>query len=296
DFSDLMPGHRLWREIIATRVTNSIVNRMGAHFASRIREDTGADSATMAKAYTVAREVFRARDYWAQIEALDNQVPAAQQTQAMLEMWNLLRQATRRLIALPGGRDIDISSRVERFAAGLADYESQLPELLDDELCAQLHERRSELIAEGFPEEVAARTSALRYLQPSLDIVDEAASQDLPVARVVSIYFGLIDRLCLKWLRAQIEQLPVERQWHAHARGNLRDTLYGHHQQLTRRILTEKGESSDPVSAWFDEYQAETARVAIMLEEMRNTSAGDYASLQVALNGIGQLLKATANS
>ncbi|MFW6340638.1 MAG: NAD-glutamate dehydrogenase [Wenzhouxiangella sp.] len=295
-FADLMPGHRLWREIIATRVTNSIVNRMGAHFATRIREDTGADSATMAKAYTVAREVFRARDYWARIEALDNRVPAAQQTEAMLEMWNLLRQATRRLIALPGGRDIDISSKVSRFAPGLADYEAQLPELLDDDLCAQLAERREALVAEGFPAELAARVTALRYLQPALDIVDEAAGQDLPVARVAAIYFGLIDRLCLKWLRSQIEQLPVERQWHAHARGNLRDTLYGHHRQLTRRVLAEQGEAADPVSAWFDGYQAETARVAVMLEEMRNTSAGDYPSLQVALNGIGQLLKATAAS
>ncbi len=293
-FSDLMPGHRLWREIIATRVTNSIVNRMGAHFATRIREDTGADSATMAKAYTVAREVFRARDYWARIEALDNQVPAAQQTEAVLEMWNLLRQATRRLIALPGGRDIDISSKVSRFAPGLAEYEAQLPDLLDEELCTQLAERREALIAEGFPEDLAARVTAVRFLQPALDIVDEAAGQDLPVGRVATIYFGLIDRLCLKWLRAQIEQLPVERQWHAHARGNLRDTLYGYHRQLTRRVLAEKSGEHDPVAAWFEQYGAETARVAVMLEEMRNTAAGDYPSLQVALNGIGQLLKATA--
>ncbi len=295
-FADLMPGHRLWREIIVTRVTNSIVNRMGAHFASRIREDTGADSATVAKAYTVAREVFRARDYWSQIEALDNKVPAERQNQAMLEMWNLLRQATRRLIALPGGRDIDISSRVARFSAGLVDYESRLSELLDDELRAQMQARRAELIDEGFSEALATRICSLRYLQPSIDIVDEAASQDRPVAGVAAIYFGLIDRLCLMWLRLQIERLPVERQWDAHARGNLRDTLYGHHRQLTRRILEESGDASDPVAAWFDRYRSETTRAAVMLEEMRNTSAGDYPSMQVALNGLGQLLKATERS
>ncbi|MEE4638950.1 MAG: NAD-glutamate dehydrogenase domain-containing protein [Wenzhouxiangella sp.] len=293
-FGDLMPNHRLWREIIATRVTNSIVNRMGAHFATRIREDTGADSATMAKAYTVAREVFRARDFWARIEALDNQVPAQQQTDAVLEMWNLLRQATRRLIALPGGRDIDISSKVRRFAPGLAEYEAQLPDLLDEEYSDQLAERRAELMSDGFPEDLASRIAAVRYLQPALDIVDESVGQDLPVAQVAVIYFGLIDRLCLKWLRAQIEQLPVERQWHSHARGNLRDTLYGYHRQLTRRVLAETGDQAAPVDAWFDHYHAETARLAVMLEEMRNTSAGDYPSLQVALNGIGQLLKATA--
>jgi len=293
-FADMMPSHRLWREIIATKVTNSIVNRMGAHFATRIREDTGADSATMAKAYTVAREIFRARAYWAEVEALDSRVPAALQTEAMLEMWNLLRQATRRLIALPGGYSIDISSRVERFAPGIRVYAERIGGMLDEELTALFRQQRDRLAAAGFPEPLADRVASLRFLQPALDIVDEACSQEVPVEAVAKIYFGLIDRLSLKWLRLSIERLPVERQWHAHARGNLRDEMYRYHRQITRRILLDSGDQIDPVGAWFDRYAAETERTVTMLEQMRNTSAGDYPSLQVALNGLGQLLNATS--
>ena len=293
-FADLMPAHRLWREIIATKVTNSIVNRMGAHFATRIREDTGADSATLAKAYTVAREIFRAREFWAEIEALDNRVPAALQTEAMLEMWNLLRQATRRLIALPGGYDIDISSWVERFAPGIRAYTEQMGRMLDEELADLFRQHRDRLVAGGFPLDLAERVANLRFLQPSLDIVDEASSQEVAVDRVAGIYFGVIDRLSLKWLRRSIEKLPVERQWHAHARGNLRDEMYRYHRQITRRILLESGDQADPVETWFDRYRAETGRTVAMLEQMRNSSDGDYPSLQVALNGFGQLLNATS--
>ena len=293
-FADLMPGHRLWREIIATRVTNSIVNRMGAHFATRTREDTGADSATMAKAYTVAREVFRAREFWSQIEALDNRVPAALQTEAVLEMWNLLRQATRRLIALPGGYNIDISSWVQRFAPGIQAYTAQMSQMLDEELAELFHQHVERLVAGGFPQALAERVANLRFLQPSLDIVDEASSQAVAVDRVAAIYFGVIDRLSLKWLRRSIEKLPVERQWHAHARGNLRDEMYRYHRQITRRILLESGDQASPVDAWFDSHKAETERTVTMLEQMRNSSAGDYPSLQVALNGLGQLLNATS--
>ncbi len=292
-FADLMPGHRLWREIIATKVTNSIVNRMGAHFATRTREDTGADSATMAKAYTVAREIFRARDFWAEIESLDNRVSATLQTEALLEMWNLLRQATRRLIALPGGYSIDISSRVERFAPGIQAYTEQMGRMLDDELAELFRQHRDRLVAGGFPPALAERVANLRFLQPSLDIVDEASSQEVAVDRVAAIYFGVIDRLSLKWLRRSIEQLPVERQWHAHARGNLRDEMYRYHRQITRRILLASGDQPDPVEAWFDRYRAETERTVTMLEQMRNSADGDYPSLQVALNGLGQLLNAT---
>jgi glutamate dehydrogenase len=45
-------------------------------------------------------------------------------------MWNLLRQVTRRLITLPGGYGIDISSRVDRFAPGIDEYRKVLPRLL----------------------------------------------------------------------------------------------------------------------------------------------------------------------
>jgi glutamate dehydrogenase len=293
-FADLMPEHRLWREIIATKVTNSIVNRMGAHFAMRIREDTGANSATMAKAYTVAREIFAAREYWRQVEALDNQVAAEKQVEAMLEMWNLLRQMTRRLIALPGGYGIDISSKVKRFAPGLKDYGKCLEAVLGDDLRERLDERRGELVEAGFPDDLARRIASLRYMYSALDIVDEARAQELQIEQVARIYFGLLDRLCLKWLRAQVESLPVERQWHAHARGNLRDELFSYHRQLTRRVMEEAGKSGDPVADWFKRYRAETDRVSVMLEEMRNTSAVDYPSMQVAVKGLAQLLNATS--
>ncbi len=97
-YSRVMQSHRLKREIIATQVTNSLVNRMGASFTLRMNEDTGAPAAEVAKAYTVVREIFEARDFWAAVESLDNKADAALQTHATLAMWNLLRQATRWLL------------------------------------------------------------------------------------------------------------------------------------------------------------------------------------------------------
>ncbi len=66
--------HRLRREIIATAITNSLINRMGPVFPVRAQDDTGADPAAMARAYSIAREVFAVRNIWAQIEALDNKI------------------------------------------------------------------------------------------------------------------------------------------------------------------------------------------------------------------------------
>jgi glutamate dehydrogenase len=40
-FQSTMQRHRLKREIIATQVTNTVVNRMGSTFFLRMQEDTG---------------------------------------------------------------------------------------------------------------------------------------------------------------------------------------------------------------------------------------------------------------
>jgi glutamate dehydrogenase len=293
DFSDLMPTHRLKREIIATRVTNNLVNRMGAYFAMRIKEDTGADSATVAKAFTVAREIFEARSYWHELERYDTGVPAELQTRMYLEIWNLMRQSTRRLITLPGGFAIDISSRVNRFGPGMRQFRDSLPSILTDYERTALARRRDELHEAGFEAEFAQRLGALEWMYSALDIVDEARALDLDVVEVGRVYFRLFDELCLRWLRESVENLPVEKQWHAHARGNLRDELFSHHRVLVRRILTEQRAADEPIAAWFDAHEGSVERTRAMLEEMRATSTLDFATLQVAIHGLGQLLSAT---
>ena len=60
-FGDVMRRHRLRREIVATRVTNDLIDRAGTTFVFRLREDTGASPADIARASIVAREVFGVR-------------------------------------------------------------------------------------------------------------------------------------------------------------------------------------------------------------------------------------------
>src|SRR3546814_2370671 len=47
---DALAGHRLRREIIATSVTNSMINRVGASFVHGMHEQTGAVPSDIARA------------------------------------------------------------------------------------------------------------------------------------------------------------------------------------------------------------------------------------------------------
>ena len=87
-------AHPLRREIVATHVTNSMVNRVGSTFVHRMREETGASSADVVRAYIVTREAFGLVDLWRAVEALDNKVADSVQTEMVIAAGRLIVAAT----------------------------------------------------------------------------------------------------------------------------------------------------------------------------------------------------------
>jgi glutamate dehydrogenase len=291
-YAAYMDGHRLKREIIATQVSNSMVNRMGASFALRMCEDTGATAAQVARAFTIAREIFRARDFWKRIEALDNKVESRLQTDAMLAMWNLLRQATRWVLNQPG-KKLDIQASIERLAPGLEALEKTIQRSLNEVELEDVEQRAEPLITGGMPKTLALRAASLHLFYPALDVVETAARRATDVGDVAKVFFGLGDKLHLKWLRENVNNLPVDGQWHAYARGNLRDELYSQHRKLASRVLDAYPDSKKPVDDWIESNSGNVERILLMMSDMRNQQAADYATVSVAVRSLEQLLQAT---
>ncbi|MBO0737935.1 MAG: NAD-glutamate dehydrogenase, partial [Alphaproteobacteria bacterium] len=85
--------HPLHREIIATVVTNELVNRARMTFVHDLRARTGRTPPEIARAYRIVREVFELPELWSRIEALDNKVSARLQIEMLLELAELIEQA-----------------------------------------------------------------------------------------------------------------------------------------------------------------------------------------------------------
>ncbi|MEJ2400691.1 MAG: NAD-glutamate dehydrogenase [Xanthomonadales bacterium] len=291
-YAGYVSTHRLKREIIATQVTNSLVNRMGASFVLRMREDTGASADEIARAYSIAREVFEARDFWARVERLDNRVETRLQLAAMVEMWSLLRHATRWLLNLPG-RNLDIGRMVKRLGRGVSELEETVRNSLTPAEREALEQRTQPLIEGGMPRALARRTALLPHLFSALEVVEIAARRRAKVPRVAAVFFGLGERLQLSWLRRQVESLKVGGQWHAMSRANLRDELFAHHNEIVEHVLEAYGRRKDPVGAWAEARATEVDRLSRMLASMKKQAEMDYATLAVAVRALGQLNGAT---
>jgi glutamate dehydrogenase len=289
-FADVMQAHRLKREIIATQVTNSTINRMGVSFALRMQEDTGAAPAAVAKAFTVAREIFEAREFWAEVEALDNKVRAELQTGALLSMWLLLRQATRWVLSRHD-RKLDINYLVERLAPGVSVMRNSVQTGSTEAELTLFGVEEKFYLDGGFPPELARKTVALHRLFPVLDVVETSAQRKMDVQEVARVYFGIGETLRFKWLREQLEDLAVKGQWHALARSNLRDELFSIQNVLVEQILRQEGKRPDAVARWAASREAEVGKVASMLSDIESQGLLDYATATVAVRALATLVK-----
>jgi glutamate dehydrogenase len=290
-FSEKMPEHRLNRELTATHVTNSLVNRCGPSFAFRLGEETGASMADLARAYTAAREIFDMRSLWADIESLDNRVAAEVQTGMLLDGRRLVERATRWLLRNRRS-PLDIEATISYFREGAAALAERIPDFLMDGDRETLRRLTDELAERDVPQDLARRVILLGPIFSSLDIVDVSSATERPVEEAAEVYFTLGDRLRLHWLRRHIEALPRDNRWRTLARSALRDDLYGQQAALTTEVLRSgSGDAPVPerVEAWLEANRAPVDRALQVLADINSSGTFDLSTLSVALREVRNL-------
>ncbi|MCX7054742.1 MAG: NAD-glutamate dehydrogenase [Proteobacteria bacterium] len=287
-YGKLLGEHRLKREIIVTATTNSIVNRMGPTFVARTQQDTGADAATVARAYSIAREVFEVRGLWTAIERLDNKAAATLQYGMMHDTIGLIRQATYWLIQRHRSA-LGIEQQVARLRPGIQELTRAPLNWLDGSARASFEARHAELAQAGVPADLSRRIAACNALHSSPDIVELADSRKLTVDAAAKAYFAIGGYFRLDWLRTHIEGLDTAGHWHSVARGSLREALFEVHRSLAQGVL-ESAREKDPAKSldkWLARNKAAAEHARAVINDIRaQTSEIDFASLSVALQAV----------
>ena len=290
-FSDQIAGHRLSREIISTVVANGVANRVGITFAFRLSEETGSDSEDIARAYTIAREVYKMESLWTAIESLDNKVNTQDQTYMLLESRRLVERASRWLLR-NRPQPLEVAANIDHFDRGVEEVEKLLGDLLVSSSLRQLKSANNKLTKAGVPDDLAQRVSKFSELYSALDIVEVASTVGLSIEEVGAVYFKLGDALELHWLRDQIVGLPRDNRWQALARDALRDDLYSQEAGLTADVLRNRTDAPDAksrIDAWMRENRVAVARCQQVLSDLKSGGNADFAMMSVAMREIRAL-------
>ncbi|MCZ6885355.1 MAG: NAD-glutamate dehydrogenase, partial [Alphaproteobacteria bacterium] len=155
-YGKAIAGHRLRREIIATSVTNQIVNRAGFTFVNDLKERTRQTASAAARAFTIVRDAFGCESLWDGIEALDNKIDAGNQTATFLDIKALIEH-TALWFLQNGTHPLNISANITRFQPGIEALGRTLAGVLSSTDAADMEARQRDLEDNGVPAALAAR-------------------------------------------------------------------------------------------------------------------------------------------
>ncbi|MEO0956972.1 MAG: NAD-glutamate dehydrogenase [Pseudomonadota bacterium] len=285
-------GHRLRREIIATVLANIVVNEGGASLVARLAEDTGASTGEIVEAFFAAREILGVASLQAEIDALDNQVPAAVQIQMHTALSHAMTSQLSCILSRPS--ELDTGALVGMYAPGMAEVSEALPELLTDFSKERLDERVAALVEAGVPEELAVRVSGLEFQGGVLDIVDVAGRTGRDVRAVAETYFAAGARFGLDWLRTEARGLAAGDHWEGVAVGRLISDLRAQQSQIAAAALArdEALLGADAVGAWADAKAEDAGRADKLMAELKGGAALSVAKLAVAASAFRSVVGA----
>ncbi len=249
-FGDLIPEHRLRRELTATLVANELVDALGPSFVSRLCTELGASPSDVVRAYRIARDVTGAIGRFATIDALDSGLDDEVAIELIEGVERLVETVTRwYLTHAPEG------TLQELVEAGHEGFDA-----IEDALEASPPERvsavRERLEALGVPETLAQAHALTDDLSFAPDVLAVAAECDRPLEDVGLAFARLGDRLRFGWLEDELDELPATQRMQRWAIQALRDDARRARRGLVAAALTEAPDldAEDAVAAFVERH------------------------------------------
>lgn len=288
--------HRLKKEIVATLLSNKVVNEMGISFVHRLHDETGARPARITRAYVLARLIFDVPALLGSLQELQKSLDAEVVSRLHYEITRLLRRATRWLVRNTQG-DEPITTLAESFKPLVDEMYQQLPQALMAAAKTHYDQTLESFSIDGVPLEMAQRVASFSAMNSALDIADAALSHQLPVPQITALYFAVGSHLHFGWLREQIKMHPVSSHWDALARASFRDTLDGEQRDLSVDILTRSvieqpitcENASSITETWAKNNAPRLFRWEQMIQEVRHAPQRNFVMYSVLMRELMEL-------
>ncbi len=209
-FAAAIDAHRLRGEIVATKLANRLINRLGVLQPFDVAEEEGAAMGDVAAMFVVAEQLFDLRPLWADIEvtsmpetariALFDEIAAATGSQIA----DLLR-------ALPAGTSPQAA--IDRLALGIARLAAQTDELLLEEARAHSARINATLAGTGAPPELAARVVRLFEMDGAVGLAALGQRLDQDETVLTRAFTRLGQALGLDWAQATASRIGSSDPW-----------------------------------------------------------------------------------
>ncbi|MFN7038817.1 MAG: NAD-glutamate dehydrogenase [Alphaproteobacteria bacterium] len=274
--------HPLKREIIATSVTNSMVNRIGNFFYHFALEDTGLKGSDIARAYTITREVFNLREIWESIESLDGKMLVDNQVELFFQINKLVQRCIFWFLR-NSPQLIEVTGIVNSFKPGIKELFSIIEKLITGSTKNKFQERLKNYKLMSIQSELAHTIARISILSSGCDIVSVAVKNNLSIETVGKIYYKVGTRFKFDFLSSAIDNIKVESYWQRLALKTLKDELYDQQRILTSKIIKFVGKDNDPIEDWCKMHESEIERYDHFINDLFIYEILDYSMVTLAV-------------
>ena len=216
-YKDQVAQHHLRREIIATVVTNAIINQAGCTLLVQLCKETPLGIDELVTRYFICDELLGGRELRAAIHACDYTVAAADQYAALLAFEEIHRSMLRWWLWNDRTWKLEpdqISASKQEFDAAVA----ALVGALDAAGKLALEAREQELVTRGFPASVATVLARAPMLKDAFALIAAARATRLGLTAAAPLYHQVGKALHVdgfdKLLAAQVPANAWERRFH----------------------------------------------------------------------------------
>lgn len=292
DFSDEILSHQLRKEIIATQITNFVVNRSGINFVRQICQDSGFEVVDVVRSFIITCDSFRLREIWEELEKLDGKIPANIQMQMFISANKLLKRSV--LWLLRNQIRGEVEPVITRFRKIADELSAVLPTVLARASIDSYNRKIERYRLNGVEREIAEKIAALDPVASAFDIAEISSSSDFDLLTIAKIYFAVGARFSLKWLRSKVSNLILNSYWQNLSSKTILEDLYSYQMQIANRIVEfscrdQKLCEVNSFDNWIKTVHFLVERFDSFILDLKNNPNPDLSVFIVALNRLKPL-------
>lgn len=288
DFKEEILKHRLRREIIATGVTNSMINRTGPGFVEGLQEKTGKSSEEIVKAYLIVQDVFELQDLFTQIESLVHKITASAQITLLYEIKRTIMRITEWFL-LNEASPLNLEENIKKYKQGVQELRQNHATFLASEALADFEKRLKRFTHPGVPEDLALKINQLKMLSMSCDMVKLASTKQAHgMLDVATLYSRIGVRFQFDPLRSRASRVSGDTKWVRRCINNVIEGLWRMQYDLTASVLEQDGDRK--LETWIEKHQDAVDRMDGFFLEIQHIETYDIALLIVLEQELRQMI------
>jgi glutamate dehydrogenase len=295
NFVHEIENHQLRNEIIATQITNFIINRTGVTLVNQISQDSGFGIVDVVKNMIIACDSFGLRDVWEEIESLDGKVSPAIQAQMFLNSNKLLERSAIWLLKNTSKSKDSITKSVGRFKKIADSLSGVLGNVLAQASKESFERKVERYCLNNVDRKLAVKVAGMDPLASTFDIAEISAESKFDIETIAKIYFAVGTRFSLKWLRSKVSRMSYDNQWQRLSSKTILEDLYSYQMRIAKAIVDfscndSKVCESASIEAWIESVDFLVQRFDDFISNLKSNSNPDISVFVVALNRLKPLV------